>query len=496
MHRPSTTPGAGWLGPATASADPVSTAETAPLPPTRALLFLLARLLTFGALVAMFTMSPALLLAMGLPYGSPGGPQLAKIHPASFLALGAVVCFLMARRPVPTIARLWHDHPGLMVYVVAIAVLMFQAVVVQHKPVTPLIDTFLTSALTFVALTSTTERDRRLMMVAVHVFFTVNSGIAYLEQVTSFRLLPTYLGNELVTFEWRSTALLGHPLVNAAQTGLYLVLLSGPAGRVFDPRLRILLVLFQLGAMTCFGGRTATILSIGVLLLRLGSGALVGLGGARTARTTASAAAAIATVAVLAGVVLVEHGALDRFLGRFQNDAGSAATRVAMLHVFDRITPEAFVLAPDPADIAAAQRRLDITTAIESFVVAFPAYYGLLVSGLFFVGLALFLAEIVRLVGRPAVIPLAFLMAVNAGANGISTKTLDLSLAFASVYLTTLPLRRREGGAADETASPPESPALAVTVAPAPAPLRPTGAPATGWREAVARRRLEVAPLG
>ncbi len=243
------------------------------------------------------------------------------------------------------------------------------------------------------------------------------------------------MSGEIVTYEWRSTAILGHPLVNAAQTGLYLVLISGPAGRALDPRLRAALVLFHLGALACFGGRTAVVLVALVLALRGMVASAAILAGGRFSRRSALTATALAAALVVAVAGLVEIGAFDRFVSRFQDDSGSAHTRLAMLHVFDHLTTEAIVLGPDPADIAAAQRRLDITTAIESFVVAFPAYYGLLVTVLFFAGLGAFLLEIVRLVGPPAVAPVLFFLVLSAGANGISTKTLDLAIMTTTVLL-------------------------------------------------------------
>jgi hypothetical protein len=414
----------------------VSTPRPIAPTPTALLLDTLGRYLARAAVIVTMTVSAAVLIHWGIPYGSPAGSQLFKIHPGTYLAVAAAACLVLARGwPTRALRDVWRDNPGLLVYAIAIGVLAFQAIFVQHKPVSPLIDTFVSSLAMFFALTAISERDSRWLALFVHAFFLVNTGIAYAEQLLPFRLTPTYLAGEIVHFEWRSTAMLGHPLTNAAQTGLYLLLLTGPAGRIFDPRLRMALVMLHLGGMACFGGRTSFVL-VGLLLAARAAWAAVAItGGRRVSLASAVALVAIGTTAIMGAVVLADQGAFDRFLGRFQEDHGSAETRLAMLHVFDRLTAEAAIFAPSPVDISRAQQRLGITTAIESFVVAFPAYYGFLVSGLFFAGLGCFLAEILRTAGRTALLPILFWLAVNAAANGISTKTLDLTIAVSSMLL-------------------------------------------------------------
>lgn len=409
--------------------------DATPIPATRLLAFLVARLSVFGAVATMVCVSAMVLMHWGIPYGMAGGSQLLKIHPATYLAALAFLALLAALGPARILATLWRDHPGVLVFAAAIGILGFQAIVVQQKPVSPLVDTFVSALFMFVLLTRLGLRDRTKLALFLHVFFLVNSGLGYIEQITTFRLTPFIMDGVVATFEFRSTALLGHPLANAAQTGIYLILISGPAGRGLDPRLRAALILFHIGALACFGGRTAAVLIAGILAARgfISFGKV--MAGGHFDRRAAMGGIALATVLTLALVVLGQLGAFDRFLGRFSDDAGSAHTRLAMLHVFDRLTTEAIILGPNPMDIAAAQRRLDITTAIESFLVAFPAYYGVLVTALFFAGLGALFFELARLVGPAAYLPIVFFFVINASANGISTKTLDLSIMLTTVAM-------------------------------------------------------------
>ncbi len=158
--------------------------STQALGPTRLVAVLLARLATVATVVAMLGISAMLLMHWGIPYGSPTGSQLLKIHPATYLAALAVGFFLVAHGPARLAADLWREHPGVPVFLGALAILAFQAVAVQHKPVSPLIDTFLLTALAFIALTRLPARERGRLAVFIHLFFLVNSAIAYLEQTT------------------------------------------------------------------------------------------------------------------------------------------------------------------------------------------------------------------------------------------------------------------------------------------------------------------------
>ena len=397
-------------------------------------------------IVTLLCLSAMALMALGMPYGSTGGSALLKIHPATYLAsITAVVIILTTGAPGRHVALLAARSPGLVAFGAAIVLLGFQSVVIQKLPASAVIDTFLLPFLLFVILTSIGDKDRRWLILFVHGFFLVNSTLGFAEQLTSFRLTPTVLAGELVTYEWRSTALLGHPLTNASNTGLYIILLSGAAGRGLRDEVRLPLLCYHAAAMFTFGGRTAFVLLALVLLLRAGLSMATALAGRpfdfRRARMIAAALVTVAMLGTAAGTA----GAFDRFFGRFVDDSGSAATRTSMLHVLDEIPTTGILLGPEQSSIALAQRRLGITIAIESFPLAFVAQYGLIVSLLFFVGLGCYFSEFFRLNGTAAVLPILYWFAVNAGANSIAAKSLDLATA-TSLILLLRPVSERVAG--------------------------------------------------
>ncbi|MCX5495974.1 VpsF family polysaccharide biosynthesis protein [Kaistia dalseonensis] len=395
----------------------------------------LATALTLAAVALVYLISAKVLQWAGLPYASSGGSALAKFHPATFVALAALALWAVAIGPSRLLARIALERPGLIVFAFAIALLTYQASAVQNLPLSAIADTFVLPLALFISIAALPLPIAERLMLALHALFLLNSTIGYFEYFTGLRLTPFYDDGKILTYEWRATALLGHPLSNAMLTGIYLLILTGPGGRRFPLPLRGFLLVYNLGAMTAFGGRAATVSLLAILALKAG---LVGLGilaGRRfSMRSMVGVLVAVMLVGLL-GMFMVQSGFFDSFIGRFQDDSGSAATRVAMFHVFDGTSWHDFIFAPDLDHIGANQHRLGLAIAIESFVVAFFAYYGVITTVLFFAGLIAFVAEILRLVGPAGLLPLGYYFAVSSTSTGIANKTIDFALVTAMVLI-------------------------------------------------------------
>jgi len=395
----------------------------------------LATGLTVLTVAVLFLVSSKVLQALGIPYASTGGSPLTKFHPATFLSLAALGTWAIVIGPGRLLAALAAQRPGILVFAMAIALLTFQAAVVQQLPISAVVDTFVLPLALFISILALRASVMERLVIALHLFFLVNSTLGYAEYFTGWRLTPYYEGGVLITYDWRSTALLGHPLINALATGLYLLILSGPGGRRFDLPIRTFLLIYSLGAMVAFGGRAATVMALVLLAARgLFSLAKV-LSGRPFGRRDAFAVIVVLTLIATIGSLLVQGGVLDTFLSRFEDDSGSAATRVAMFHVFDGMALRDLFFAPDLAHVASNQRRLDLTIGIESFVVAFFAYYGIVTTLVFFAGLAFFAAEIIRTVGTPGLVPLAYFFLVSSTSTGIANKTTDMALIMAMILI-------------------------------------------------------------
>src|SRR5260370_41351964 len=126
----------------------------------------------------------------------------------------------------------------------------------------------------------------------LHLTILLNVILGYYEYFSGQRLTALSLGGDMVVMgEWRSSALLGHPLTAAGLVGAYtLALILRPA--LCPPVvLRLPLIAFCLRSLMVFGGRTALVtvlLAIGrfaaLAIFRLFRGRVTPRTGARMAR--------------------------------------------------------------------------------------------------------------------------------------------------------------------------------------------------------------------
>lgn len=397
--------------------------------------FALATGLTVLAILVLFFVSSKVLQAIGLPYASTGGSPLAKFHPATFLSLAALSVWAIAIGPGRLLAALATQRPGILVFAMAIGLLTFQTAIVQQLPISAVVDTFVLPLALFISIACLRAPVMERLVIGLHLFFLLNSSLGFLEYFSGWRLTPNYEGGKIITYDWRATALLGHPLINALATGLCLLILSGPGGRRFDLPIRTFLLIYSLAAMIAFGGRAATVVVLGLLAARGLLSVSKVLAGRRFRLRDALAVMVVLTLIATVGSLLVQGGILDTFVSRFEDDSGSAATRVAMFHIFDGMALRDIFFAPDLAHVASNQRRLDLAIGIESFVVAFFAYYGIVTTVLFFLGLVFLCAEIIRTVGPAGLLPLGYFFLVSSTSTGIANKTTDMALVMTMILI-------------------------------------------------------------
>ena len=388
--------------------------------------------LTVLSVLALFLLSGQMLGLVGIPYDTAGGSPLSKIHPASYLSVLALAAWIVADGGLGAfLARCWCESPGLVVLFLAIGLLAFQVIGVQKTPISQVTDNFVLTACLFASLVRLRPQEMRFVALLVQCILAVNSFLGYAEVLGGFRLTPLYVHGELLSWEWRATALLGHPLMNAMITAVCLVSLALGAGP-FRKGPRLFLVLFHFGALFFFGGRTAIVLSAGALFaIAAFSGARLLLG-CRFQLPVAGAAILAFTMLVIGAVLVVDGGFVDRLIDRFIDDDGSAMARVAMLSIFREMSWSEVIFGPDVAAVKAMLPKIGTPVAIESAYVGFVAYYGGFVTVFFLMGLAAFFAELVRRFGGRALLPLGVYFPISAAVSSFSTKSLELGL------LTTL----------------------------------------------------------
>ena len=381
--------------------------------------------LTLLTAALLFGVSAMTLSALGVAYDQAGGSFLQKFHPATYMAsLALAVRFIARARPLGWLAEQTARFPGATYFVTTWIVMIVFAAVAQKAPISPIIDSFLCSVAFLVLYADADERTRATMRVALHAFMFVNACIGIVEFVTHWRLTPYVAAGKVILHDYRSTALLGHPLVNAAVGAAYVLMLLYGADRAVGWGLRLVLVGVQLASFVTFGGRTAIVLSVALGAPRLARPALEVLAGRRFDMRAALVAALSAPVLLAAIVLLAQRGTFDGLLERFADDKGSADARLLIFQLFDYFSLDELLFGPDQQRLASIQNTLGIEYGIESSWFGFLFGYGAFMTLFFLAAFAALMWEFWRR-SRPGAWALFLYILVQlSSAAGISVKSL------------------------------------------------------------------------
>jgi hypothetical protein len=384
------------------------------------------------ALVLMHTVPSTLLTHLKFHYVTSGGAFYEKFHPSTYVFVLAL-CLTLLRdgAPVRELDRMITQAPLVLPYAFSIALLMVQSVILG-RPVTSAVDTFLVPVLAFNIFGSLSPPQRTPLVWSIHLLMLVNVLLGYFEYLSGHRLVPLAVGpagaeNPALLAEWRSTALLGHPLSASALVGAYTLALTFRPSLFPSAAVRVPLILLCLGSLFTFGGRTA------LVLVLLGIGLLTTVTGIRLMRgmrvpLRLVIAGTCGAFLLAAGVfALFEVGFLDKMLMRFSSDNGSALARLTSLQLVASLNWNEVLFGTDPARVDSLQLLLGIRVGIEDFWIACIAQYGLIPTVVLTVGLGCFLAEVLRRCRPAARAHVMFLVVIAAASVSFSVKNVTLT---------------------------------------------------------------------
>lgn len=385
-------------------------------------------LLTALAVACVFGCSSMLLTHIGYRYGSTGGSPLEKFHPSSIVLSAAFAILLFERGFSRRAAELLTRHALTAIYFACVAYHAAYVALIVGRPVTMVVDTFLAPGMLFLLLCNTNVGAVRRIAGLIHGILALNALIGFSESAFKWRLIPYYLNEGAVTYDWRSTALLGHPLQNAAITAIYaFLLLAGSRGGL--PRNLVLPAFaLQFAALPAFGGRTATVLLmvLGILWL-VKEGALILIGKRFPLNRLLWLCLGLPILA-LGLWYLSDSTYVTAFLDRFVEDEGSAETRVMMLGLFSHFSWTELFFGPEAARLDAIAVSAGLEYGIESFVIAFLLQTGIFAASLIFIALAAFSLDLARTLSRPGILALLVFLALNASTTGLSSKGTTFTL--------------------------------------------------------------------
>lgn len=384
---------------------------------------------------------PELMTAFGVHYVRPGGSFYEKLHPATYLVLATFVLLLMrSGDPIGEIDRIASNAKLLLVHFFACGLLVFQCIMVS-RPFTSVIDTFLLPIILSLIVWSLTPAQRKPMVVAVHVVIWINIALGFYEYFSKHRLVPMWIGNIVVTGDWRSTALLGHPLSAAAIVAMYIIALAlGPKAKTQSPLLTTPALIVATCSLMVFGGRMAL---AAVIFAYAG---LVVAGAFRLVRGERFGLPSVIIVAcgiiLIGGAVTIAlgTGAFDNIIGRFSSDKGSAYARITTMHLLSLFDWNELLLGPTASHTAALQSLMGLQAGIENFWIASIVQYGIIQTTLITIGLACFVVELLRRSAPAARVAVLFICVIAAGSVSFSSKNITLS-AYVALILLLLPGR-------------------------------------------------------
>ena len=380
--------------------------------------------LTVATVLVAFGVSAMTLSALGIMYDQPGGNFLHKLHPATWMACFALAANLLWRPDrFAYLAALPARFPGAAYFVAMWAIMILYAPLVQHAPIMPLVDTFFCAVAFLILYTDAEDSTRRAVRIALHALLFVNACVGIGEFVTHMRLTPFVTGGKTILHDYRSTAILGHPLINSGTAAAYILTLFFGGDRSIGLLARAAMIAVQAAALVTFGGRTAIVVCAALAAV----GSLRPLAdvicGRRFDMRIALVAAVAAPLAAGAIVAAISGGYLDKFIERFIDDRGSAQARVVMFQLFDYFTLDEILIGPDPARLAVLQNTLGIEYGIENSWLGFVFQYGALMSGFFITGFFALVWDISRRT-QPAAWALVIYFVIQAtSAAGISVKS-------------------------------------------------------------------------
>jgi hypothetical protein len=383
-----------------------------------------AAVLTILGAITSFVVSAMTLAALGIPYDAPAGSFLDELHPASYLCGLALIIVVAGKAdPIGFVSGLPRRFPGAVFFAVNWALIIAYVGLFQHTPITPLADSFF-CALAMLLLYEELDAPAQLTLRRLlHLVMLANACLGIFEFLSHTRLTPFVTGGKVITGDYRSTALLGHPLLNAGTTGAYALMLFFGADSAIGPALRVALIVVQIVALVPFGGRTSIVLTFATMAfgsLRFVADVLRG----RRFDMRFSVALAVGLPAAVGAIAAIAYaGYFDPLIERFTDDRGSAQARIVALQLFDAFSVEDILLGPDPERLASLQSTLGIEYGIENGWLGLLFQYGALMSGLFVAGMFALLWEFWRRSKSYAsIIVVCFLVQLSSSAS-ISVKS-------------------------------------------------------------------------
>jgi len=389
-----------------------------------------------------FMISSAMMTNWNIHYLTTGGNFYEKFHPATYFTVFAFGLLLIRNGdPIGEISRIFSEAKLLLAYLACWFCLLAQMLVLE-RPFTVIIDTFLLPVVLCLVIWRLSPWQRKPLAWTIHLTILINVVLGYYEYFSGHRLIPLTLGDVVVLGEWRSSALLGHPLTASGIIGAYiLALVLRPA--LFPPVVvRLPLLALCLGSLMVFGGRAALVTVLTLIGCFVALEIFRILRGGRTSLPVAIGAICLLFVTAAAVFAALDLGIFDKMLLRFSSDKGSTVARYATFNLLSHFDWRELILGPNQVRANALQVQWGLNYGIEDFWVSCIVQFGIVSTVLLTTGLIGLFAEILRRASGAAWAIVLLILVVAASSVSFSSKSIQLAQ-FILMITILLPRERR-----------------------------------------------------
>ena len=393
--------------------------------------------------LVLFSVSSGVLWNLGINYNGVTGAIASKIHPATYLAFATLGLLMLARRnPASFFVALVTKHPGTLAFLLATLLVGGIIVLDGRKGIATIFDTYLLAIIVALIAAEMETRDFTRAEKLIHVLLAANALLGLAEYALNTRVFPFRFDGAALEWDYRSNALLGHPLENAQITGLYIMVLLAGGGASMPKSLRPAAILLQLAALVPFGGRTALLLTVAMAALWMVPRVLQVLRGARLSLPVFAAIAVLAPLLTLGVGLIAAGGFFDVITDRFDDDGGSAKARVEMFAIFDHLSAHDIFIGASSDVIDSLRTSRGLEQGIENPVVRLLLYQGVVFTTFLIAGFTLFLIEIARRLRPGYGMAMIFFLVIISSYESIANKTVGLAQ-FVVLLLVMFPRPRK-----------------------------------------------------
>ncbi len=317
-------------------------------------------------------------LDLFIHYNADGGSQLEKIHPGSWIIYLSCAIGIFF---VPVVQDLYRRSAtlGSLLMIGSVALCLVASAAKSSGLYSYLLDTVLIAPAGVFVIQRMNQSQRDSAAMALHYLVVLNALVVTYEFLTKTRLFP-YPPDEAM---FRPEGLFGHPLLTGQLT---VAALPGLMSIKRSFWVRTLMLGTCLVGIVFSQARMATLVSLPVAGIFYYLAVFRGRANA-TLNGSSAVFFTIMPVAALSAMIIVlfSLGAFDRLLSGFNDD--STLARINVYGIFRYMTDSEFLYGSNYMDVVEVSKSILKIRIIESPVVLFIIYFGIIYSFVYLLGL-------------------------------------------------------------------------------------------------------------